>query len=269
MAPRPRAIIFGHGYARDLPQALRGPSQNLTPFQVRRTNFTSAPNQGYSPPVSGPLGSFWHPDLGALFFGAAVSATFHGHTQAPRQAMPHSESGGRTSPAPPPRSMATRFWAFFRWGVSAPRPSAYYFWAGMLLPLLEMCPEVPRKASPHSESGGRSSPAPPTKAIAHPSQGPWGLFGTLTLGLYFWVRLCLRPPTGTPRPLAKPLPIPSPADELRPRPPPRPKATRFGSFFCWGVSAPRPLGLYLGARTRACPKIVSASRRAGADTGVL
>ena len=75
--------------------------------------------------------------------------------------------------------------------------------------------KAPRKASPHSESGGRTSPAPPTKAIAHPFWGPWGLFGIPTLGHYFWARLCPRLPMGTPRSLVKPRPIPSLADELR------------------------------------------------------
>ena len=44
----------------------------------------------------------------------------------------------------------------------------------------------------------------PHQGYAHPSRGPWDLFGTLTSGHYFWVRLCPRLLAGTPRPLAKP-----------------------------------------------------------------
>ena len=44
---------------------------------------------------------------------------------------------------------------------------AAYFWH----------PEAPRTVSPHSESGGRTSPAPPTKAIAHPFFGHFSAGG--------------------------------------------------------------------------------------------
>ena len=85
------------------------------------------------------------------------------------KALPHSESGAtakfvrpaqnggartnfvrRTRPHPPPRLKPTRFGG----GALPTTPRGH--------------PEVPHKASPHSELGGR------TKAIAHPSRGPRG-----------------------------------------------------------------------------------------------
>ena len=74
-------------------------------------NFARGPHQDYSPPVSGPLGPFGAPTIGALFLVAAVPATPCGHTEAPRKASPHSEPGGRTSPVPPTKAMPTRLGA--------------------------------------------------------------------------------------------------------------------------------------------------------------
>ena len=79
-----------------------------------------------------------------------------------------------------------------------------------------MHPEASRKASLHSESGGQTSPAPSTKAIAHPYWGPWGILAPWPSGQYFWAGLGPQLPAGTSRPLTKPYPIPSPADELLP-----------------------------------------------------
>ena len=203
--PTFRSFFFFCG---DAPATLRNvpqdPSQSLAPFWVRRMNFAGAPQQGYRPPVSGPLGPFWHPDLGEFFLGVAVPSTSRGHTKAPHKDSPHSESGSRTSPAPPTKANGYPFLGLFplggfgtptfgplflgadalatlrNGGFRHPDLRVIIFFARMLPPLLEMCPEVPRKASPHSWSGGRTSPAPPTKAIAHPSQGHWSHFGTPT-----------------------------------------------------------------------------------------
>ena len=115
-------------------------------------------------------------------------------------------------PPPPPRLLPTRLgapgafrlpnrWVLFLGDALATTPHGYT--------------EAPHKSSPHSDPDGRTSPSPPSKAIPYPSGGPWGLFGTPTLGHYFCPRLWPQLPTGTLSPLTKPHSIPSPADEHR------------------------------------------------------
>ena len=169
--PDLRALIFGRGCARDSPRAHRGPSQSLDPFRVRRTNFSSPPHQGYSQPIV----------LGFFRWGGFVTPTFG---RGCARGLFLARGGPSQSLAP--------FWvrrtnfaralhqgysppivlAFFRWGLLAPRLSCAavpvaYFWHT----------EAARKIWGHSESGGRTSPTPPTKAIAHPFFGHFSAGG--------------------------------------------------------------------------------------------
>ncbi len=66
-------------------------------------------------------------------------------------------------------------------------------------------PEAPRKALPHFESRGRNAPAPPTKAIAHPSLHPWGLWHPDLQALFLGEALRMTP-TGHPEAPQKALP---------------------------------------------------------------
>ena len=174
--PTFRPLVLGGDAPATLRNGPRGPSQSLALFRVRQMNFGRAPHHGYSPPVSGPLGPFWHPDLGALFFCAAVSTTSRGHTEATGKASPHSKSGGRIfarAPhqgySPPVSGALGPFWH--------PDLGALFFCAAVSTTSRRHT-EVPRKVSPHSKSGGRNSPAPPTKAKCHPFRGifPLGAF---------------------------------------------------------------------------------------------
>ena len=210
--------------------------------------------------------------------GTAVPVASFWYTEAPHKVSPHSESGGRTWPAPPPKAIAHPFfghfwggrtwgrdlralifgrgsahglflayggpsqslapsqvlrtnlaipnpqgysppvfWAFFRWGVLAPRPSRADFWV-QLFPW-----PIFGTWRPPAKYGAIPSPA--DADAPHQRYSPhvfwpffrWGVLAPRPSGAYFLARLIF----GTPRPLAKSRPIPSPADELRPRPPPR------------------------------------------------
>ena len=63
-APTFGAVFLGGAKPVTLRNAPRGPSESLAPFRVRQTNFARAPYQGYSPPISGPLGPFGAPTFG-------------------------------------------------------------------------------------------------------------------------------------------------------------------------------------------------------------
>ena len=159
-------------------------------------------------------GRTWRPAFGRLFLGAPLSAAYFWHTEAPRKVSRLSESGGRSWPAPPPKAIAHPFlWAFsagrtWRPGLRAEEKAhkngwaiAIRFWG--LFPLDELAApafgwlffgvalpaayfwhtEAPRKVSRHSESGGRSWPAPPPKAIAHPFLWPFSAGRTCRPGL--------------------------------------------------------------------------------------
>ena len=125
------------------------------------------------------------PRRSGAILGAAVPPNLHGHTEAPRKALFYSESSGQTSPTPSTMAKAHPSRGLFLLGGFA-APTFGCLFLGAAVPATPRGhTEVPSKASPHSESGGRTSPAPPTKAIAHPSRGPWGLFGTPTIGCLF------------------------------------------------------------------------------------
>ena len=91
--------------------------------------------------------------------------------------------------------------------------------------------EAAHKVWPHSESGGPTSPHPPTKTAPVLALFRWAVLGRGSWRARFWARMCPGLPAGTRRPLAKFGPIPSPADQLSPTPPPRLSPTpRFGPF---------------------------------------
>ncbi len=124
--------------------------------------FARAPYPGYSPLVLWTPGPFWHPDIGALFLGAAVPATPRGHTEVPRKVSTHSESGGRTLPALPTKAKAHQFRSLFPLGPFGTSTIGRLLLGGAQPMTPRGHPEVPRKASSHSESGGKTSPAAPT-----------------------------------------------------------------------------------------------------------
>ena len=120
-------------------------------------------------------------------------------TEVPRKVSRHSESGGRSWPAPPPKAIAHPFlWAFSAGRTWRPGLRMVIFcrgcvrglFLGAAVPVAYFWPtEVPRKVSHHSESGGRSWPAPPPKAIAHPFLWPFSAGRTWRHGLravIFW-----------------------------------------------------------------------------------
>ena len=51
--------------------------------------------------------------FGPLFLGAAVPVAYFWHTEAPRKVWPHSESRGRTWPAPTPKAIGYPFLGHF------------------------------------------------------------------------------------------------------------------------------------------------------------
>ena len=59
------------------------------------------------------------------------------------------------------------------------------FFGGALHATANRCPKAPRKALLHFESRGRNTPAPPTKAIACLSRGPWGILAPGPSGAIF------------------------------------------------------------------------------------
>lgn len=95
-APRGRlarqraGTIFGWDSALDSPCAPRGPTQSLAHLRVSRRPHLAAPHQGYSTPVTAPLG-LWPPDLRVLALEAALSALPRGHLEGPHKALPNSE----------------------------------------------------------------------------------------------------------------------------------------------------------------------------------
>ena len=109
--------------------------------------------------------------FGHLFLGAAGPAAYFWHTEVPRKVWPHSESGGRTWPAPPPKAIAHPFFGHFAADELGDGTVGRLF-LGTAVPVAFFWDtEAPRKVLPHSESSGRTWPAPPPKAIAHPFFG--------------------------------------------------------------------------------------------------
>ena len=155
--------------------------------------------------------------------GAAVPAAYFWHTEAARKVSRHSESGGRSWPAPPPKAIAHPFlWPFSAGRTWRPGLRAVIFGRGCARGLF-------------LAHGGRSQSLAPfrvprTKLASPTSQGysppvfvaffRWTNLAPRPSGGYFWLRLSPRPIFGTRRPLAKSRAIPSPADEVgQPHPP--------------------------------------------------
>ena len=155
--------------------------------------------------------------------GCLVSISYVWHTEAPRKVSRHSESGGRSWPAPPPKAIAHPFlWPFCAGRTWRPGLRAVIFGRGFSrgLFLAHGGPSqslaafrVRRTELARPTPQGYSPPVFMaffrwTNLAPRPSVG------------YFWARLCPRPTFCTRRPLAKSRGIPSPADEVgQPHPP--------------------------------------------------
>ena len=126
--PDLRSNIFGRGYARNSLRAPPDPSQSLTPFRVRQTNFACSPYQCYNPPVLGPLGPSVPRPSGRYFWAVLYTRLAAGTP------MPFPKPHSIPSPAdelqlrPPTKTIAQPSQG--RSGLLALRPSGQYFWAG-------------------------------------------------------------------------------------------------------------------------------------------
>ena len=155
--------------------------------------------------------------------GAAVLAAYFWHTEAPSKVSHHSESGGRTWPAPPPKAIAHPFFRpFSTGGFWLPDLRVLIFWRcctrGLFLaqggPSQSLTPFRVRRTNLASPTPQGYSP-PVFVAFFR-----WMNLANRPSGGYFWARLCPRPIFGTRRRLAKSRTIPSPADEVgQPHPP--------------------------------------------------
>ena len=213
------------------------------------------------------------------------------------------------------------FVAFFRWTNLAPLPSAVIFGRGSARGLF-LAHGGRSQNLAHSESGGRSRPAPHPKAISHPFLWPFSAARTWRTGLravifgrgcahglflahrgisqslapfrarrtklaistpqgysppffvaffrwmdlaprpsgcYFWARLCPRPIFGTRRPLAKSRPFRVRRSKLASPTPQCYSPPVFVAFFRWTNLAPRPSGGHFWARL--CPGPIFGTRR--------
>ena len=155
--------------------------------------------------------------FGRLFLGAAVPAAYFWHTEAPPKVWPHSESGGRTWPAPPSKAIAHPFFEHFCGGRIWGRDLRVLIFGrgsarGLFLihggPSQSLAPFRDQRMNLASPSPQGYSP-PVFWAFLRRTN-----LGTGPSGPYFWARQCPRPIFGTRMPLAKSGPILSPADEL-------------------------------------------------------
>ena len=122
--------------------------------------------------------------------------------------------------------------------------------------------EAARQVWCHSESRGRTSPTPPTKAIAHPFFGHFSAGGSWDpdlRGLIFG-RGCARglflAHRGRP-PSMVPFRVPRTNFAHAPHQGYSPPV--LWPFFRWGVLAPRPSGAYIWARL--CPRLIFGTPR--------
>ena len=149
--------------------------------------------------------------------GAAVPVAYFWHTEAPRNLSPHSESGGRTWPAPPPKATADPFFCHFSGGRTwGPDLRAVIFGRGCARGLFLAHGRPSQCLAPFRFR--RKNMASPTPQGYSP---PLFLaifwrtnLGTRPSGGHFWVRLRPWPIFGSRMPLAKSRPIPSPAGDL-------------------------------------------------------
>ena len=121
----------------------------------------------------GAPGAFCYPHLHALFLGGALYTPPTRCPKAPWKALPHYECRRRIAPAPPTKAIAHP--SRGNWGLWRPNLLAKLLGGALHSPPPKHS-KNPHEAAPHSESRGRNAPVPHTKAIAHPSRGPWGLF---------------------------------------------------------------------------------------------
>ena len=183
--------------------------------------------QGYSRPV------FWvflrRTNLGtgtsgAYFWARQCPRPIFGTRRPPCKVWPHSESGRRAWPAPPPKAIAHPFFQHFCGGRTWGRDlRALIFGHGTARGVFLVHGGPSQSLAPFRvRRTNLASPSP--QGYGHPVF--WAFLrrtnlGTGPSGAYFWARQCPRPSFGTRRPLAKSGPIPSPADELGQPLPPR------------------------------------------------
>ena len=176
---------------------------------------------------------------------AALSAAFFWHTEAPLKVSRHSESGGRSSPAPPPKAIAHSYlWPFSVGRTWRPGLRTVIFRGGCARGLF-------------LSHGGISQSLAlfrvrRTKSAGHTPQGysppvfvacfRWTNLAPQPSGGYFWARLCPRPIFGLRRRLTKSRAIPSPADEVGQPHPQGYSPPVFVAFLRWTNLAPRPSG---------------------------
>ena len=155
--------------------------------------------------------------------GEALPAAYFLHMEAPHKVSRHSESGGRSWPAPPRKPIAHPFLCPF---------SAGRTWRPGLRPVIFVRGCTRGLFLAH---GGASQSLAPfrvrrTKSASPSPQGysppvfvgffRWTKLAPRPSGGCFWARLCPRPIFCTRGPLVKSPGIPSPADEVgQPHPP--------------------------------------------------
>ena len=149
--------------------------------------------------------------------GAALPMAYCWHTEAPRKVSRHSESGGRSWPAPPPKAIAHPFWWIFSAGrtwrpglgvVIFGRGSARGLFLAHGGTLQILAPFRVRRTKLASRTLEGYNP-PVCVAFFR-----WTNLSPRPSGSYFWARLCPWPIFSTRRCLAKSRAIPSPADEV-------------------------------------------------------
>ena len=151
-----RALVFGRGFAQDIPRAHGGHSQSLAPFRVRRTKWAPAPHQGYSLPLV--LGIFrWglcDGGLPALVFGRGrARSLFLAHGGRSQSLAPFRVRRTKLAPAPHQGYSPPLVLGIFRWGVVGRGPLGGRFWA-------RLCPGHPAGTRrPLAKFGPIPSPA--------------------------------------------------------------------------------------------------------------
>ena len=156
--------------------------------------------------------------------GAALPAAYFWHTEDPPIVSRHSEYGGQSWPAPPPKAIAHPFlWRFSAGQTWRPGLRAVIFGRGFVRGLF-LAHGGPSQSLAAFRVQRRNLTSPTPQGYSPP--GFWALLrrtnlGTGTSGAYFWAWQCQRPIFGTRRPLEKSGPITSPADELGQPLPPR------------------------------------------------
>ena len=171
-----------------------------------------------------PLGGLGATTFGGLFLGADTSAAYFWYAEATRKVSPHSESGGRSWPAPPHKAIAHPFFGHFSVGGFGRADLRVVIFGRSCARGLFLA----RRGRSQSLTPFRvrrtklASPSP--QAYRPPVFWPffrWAVCARRPSGGYFLVRLYPRSIFSTRRTLAKSRPIPSPADEVGQPLPPR------------------------------------------------